>query len=99
MRTIKRWEIEDCGVDAPDYFRGRGTSFTSWDECCVGVGNSPQEAADDAAESLAQMDFEIPAALDSEIKALSEVSEIPENDGDDAAELYHYAAIYVKAKV
>lgn len=54
MKQIVEYEIEDIGVDNDQYFPGRGTTYSRWDEVSVGIGDNPAEALDDALDSLAQ---------------------------------------------
>jgi hypothetical protein len=51
---MSKFEIVDLGVQYSDYFRGFGVSFTEYANCTVGIGNTAQEAYDDAADSCAQ---------------------------------------------
>lgn len=50
VRTMKRYQIEDCGIDHAQYFPGRGVAYTDWSAAYVGAGNTPHEAAEDAIE-------------------------------------------------
>lgn len=56
MKTIMEYEITDHGVEHAQHFQGAGTSFTKWDDCSTGCGNSPGEALADALEMLSQSD-------------------------------------------
>ena len=80
-------EIEDIGVDYPDYFTGRGVSFTKWDDVFVGIGNSPWEACEDALEQAASAGW----AVDDIPNTLSEVSEIGERE-----DAHHFVAVYLE---
>ena len=55
-KRVAEFSVENHGVDNPQYFRGAGVAFTEWDECFVGIGNTPREALDDALEMAAQSD-------------------------------------------
>jgi hypothetical protein len=48
------YEIVDLGVESPDYFQGFGTSYTPFEHCTYGIGDTAEEAYDDALESVAQ---------------------------------------------
>jgi hypothetical protein len=48
------YEIVDLGVDTPDYFQGFGVSYTPFEHCTYGIGDTAEEAYDDALESVAQ---------------------------------------------
>ena len=55
IELIKQdFEIVDLGVDSPDYFQGFGTSYTPFEHCTYGIGDTAEEAYDDALESVAQ---------------------------------------------
>jgi hypothetical protein len=54
MSTKPDFEIVDLGVDSPDYFQGFGVSFTDFEHCTYGIGDTAEEAYDDALESVAQ---------------------------------------------
>ena len=56
MSTKQGFEIVDLGVDSPDYFQGFGTSFTPYEHCVVGIGDTASEAYQDALESVAQFE-------------------------------------------
>lgn len=58
MRKIGDFELVDHGVDGEQYFQGCGTSYTPFEHCATGCGDSAAEAVDDMLESVAQDDFE-----------------------------------------
>ena len=53
MQKIADYKIQDHGIESEQYFQGAGTSFTKFDTCSTGIGNSPAEALEDALEQLA----------------------------------------------
>jgi hypothetical protein len=57
------YEVCDLGIEHPSYFQGFGTAFTPFVNCCYGIGDSYNEALDDALEQAAQMDMN-PALLE-----------------------------------
>jgi len=59
MKTVKGCVVVDHGFDAEQYFQGCGASFTEFDECATGIGDTAREAFDDALESLAQNDWDV----------------------------------------
>lgn len=62
---IEDFEVIDHGVEHEQYFQGCGVSFTRWNECSTGCGNSGVEALEDALEQMATLGHEIPQeALD-----------------------------------
>lgn len=99
QKHIVDYELEDIGVEAPDYFQGRGVSHSNWDEVSVGVGDSYHAALRDAASQLWDSGIESgddkADELDTEIsKASKKVPKDISTEGD--SELLYYAAIYVK---
>ena len=50
---ITDFEIVDLGVHHPDYFQGFGTSFTKFEHSVYGIGDTAQEAYDDALDQMA----------------------------------------------
>jgi hypothetical protein len=64
------FQVVDHGIDGAQYFPGCGVSFTEFEHCVTGSGDTFAEAIDDALESMAQetsgVDFE---ALEKEIQA------------------------------
>jgi len=53
------YEITDYGIDNADSFQGHGTSFTRFEHCALGCGDSYGEALEDALDSAAQYGFDI----------------------------------------
>lgn len=53
MNKLK-FEIVDLGVHHPDYFNGFGSSFTSFEHCTYGIGDTTEEAYQQALDSAAQ---------------------------------------------
>lgn len=49
-----KFEIVDLGVQYPDYFQGFGTSFTQYEHSTYGIGDTAEEAYQDALDSAAQ---------------------------------------------
>jgi len=52
-KVPQEYEWEQIGLCNSDYFQGRGTAFTNWDDVYVGAGDNPAEAASDALEQAA----------------------------------------------
>ena len=57
-----KFEIVDLGVHRPDYFQGFGTSYTAFECSTYGIGDTAEEAYQDALDSAAQ--FSPWAAID-----------------------------------
>lgn len=53
--AIKAHKTEYCGIDAPDYFQGATCYGTTYDEVFTGIGETPQEAYQDACEGASEM--------------------------------------------
>lgn len=70
-KSILDWDIEDIGMEHPDYFQGRGVAMTDWDDVVVGVGDSARDAAEDALDQLSQIGNRIPDDLENEVKSLN----------------------------
>jgi hypothetical protein len=60
--SSEKFEIVDLGVWHPDYFNGFGVSFTKFEHGTYGIGDTAQEAYQDALDSAAQ--FSPWAAID-----------------------------------
>ena len=54
IKRIAAYKLEDIGIEHQQYFDGRSTAHTDWDEVYVGVGDNPAEAIDDALDNAAQ---------------------------------------------
>ena len=99
MKSIKKFELIDHGIEHEQYFRGCGLSFTEYDAIATGCGNNPAEAIDDALEGLAQQDWETEGMeariIEQELAGMSRIPTAPcvPNDADDC---YYYASIRVK---
>lgn len=72
------YSLENHGVENAQYWQGAGTSFSDWEECFTGIGDSPKEAAEDALEMAAQNGW----SVDDIENDLSGVSDIPEHTDD-----------------
>ena len=72
---IDEWELEDIGIEHPQYFQGRGVADQDFfDAVFVGVGEDYNDALSDALESLAQSEDVDSATLD-EIEKAEEISQ------------------------
>lgn len=94
MKPIIEYEIISHGIEHPDYFQGCGTSFTGFDLCVTGIGDTEREALEDAIGQLAEMDFDT-TCLDSKTDkydAIIRASE--ENDTEDAP--YWHVSVRVR---
>lgn len=53
-KVVVAYQIDELGVHLPDYFQGYGVSHTEYTDCATGIGDTPEEALEDALEMLAQ---------------------------------------------
>ena len=53
--AIKAHKTEYAGIDTSDYFQGATTHGTQYDEVFTGIGETPQDAYNDACEQAAEM--------------------------------------------
>lgn len=68
MRTVKEYSI-DWTADHEQYWQGHGVTFSHYEECATGCGNTLAEAIEDCLEGLAQQDILISDEQEKEIKA------------------------------
>jgi hypothetical protein len=59
MKSIEKFEIINHGVDHEQYFSGCGCAFTEYTNVATGIGDSANEAAEDALEMLAQNEWDV----------------------------------------
>ena len=101
-RMVTQWEVEDCGVQSSDYFQGRGTSGTEWEDVAVGIGVSPREAFSDALESLSQSGWDFSNAdMEKDRSKLSDKTPDELDDGGDEDSdnnSFCHVAVYVTDK-
>lgn len=93
-KSILEYEVVDHGVDYPSYFQGCGVSFTPFDVCYTGIGDSPAEALDDALDQAADT-YDVVSVTDK----LSEESDLAGclEDDDDCDEFpQHYVSIRIR---
>lgn len=85
VRRPKKYRVEDCGVEHPQYFSGRGVNLTEWEQVFVGAADTAHDAFEDALEQAALTGWDV-----SRVK--NRLSDISQNDEN----TYHYVAFYVK---
>lgn len=61
MKTVSDYEVIDHGFDSEQYFQGEGLAYTEFEDIGTGIGETAQEAFEDACESLAQNDWDTSA--------------------------------------
>lgn len=109
MKHITDFEIIRHGVEHSQYFQGCGTSFTDFDHVVTGIGDTEQEALDDAVESMAQCHSFADGELDRMISGCGEtwdtrdVSEVldieeSEEESDEPSECYWHVSIRYNAE-
>ena len=52
MKHIK-YEVHDLGIEYPDYFQGFCAAFSEYDDSVVGMGDTYNDALENATEQLA----------------------------------------------
>lgn len=81
------YEIWNHGVDHSQYFQGKGTSYTKWDEVYTGIGRSEKEALEDALEQAYSADIEfsknVEKELEKEIKNASDEDIVSEVENEE----------------
>lgn len=101
MKKVKEYEVIDHGFDAEQYFTGCGKAYTDFDAVQTGIGETAQEAFEDALDCLAQDDWDV-----SRIKGKSRLSRQTvrsyiksiglDYDAGDGEETHAYVSIRVK---
>ena len=93
---ITDFEIILHGVEHEQYFQGCGTSFTRWDECSTGCGDSEAAALEDALEQMASIGHEIPQqTLDKYFAEFGKSSEVAQAMADGN---YYYVSVRYKTE-
>lgn len=85
------YDIVDLGVDHPGYFQGFGTSFTRYAHSVYGVGDTAQDAYDDALEQMACM----PDSIVESMPAACPFSGSVDHSDDDGelCEIYYHVGV------
>lgn len=88
---MREWRVQDYrivfyGIDHEDYFQGHGISNSKWKDCACGIGNSNQEALNDALEQLAMSEWDV---QDLE-KNIRDSGRFPTDKPDCLDEYHHY---------
>jgi len=102
MKTVVEYEIVDHGFESSQYFQGYGIACTDFDDVATGIGETADEAWEDALDQLAQSDWDT-----SSIKGKSKLSRqtvrgylrsigIKFDPDGDGAETYYHLSIRVK---
>lgn len=68
MARVTEFRVRDHGEDGSQYFPGCGTSFTDFTECGTGMGDTGDEALEDALEQMAMNDHEITDEQEKDMK-------------------------------
>ena len=48
QKRVGDYSLEDIGIEHQQFFQGRGTAYSGWDNVYVGTGDNPNEAIGDA---------------------------------------------------
>lgn len=94
-KKVYEYEIVSLGVDHPDYFRGFGTAFTSFDDSFVGIGTDAKEAYEDAVDQAVSSGYEDefprrPRGINKRDKVPAEYLQDAESD------VYYYVGVRVR---
>ena len=94
-KKVYEYEIVSLGVDHPDYFRGFGTAFTSFDDSFVGMGTDAKEAYEDAVDQAVSSGYEDefprrPRGINKRDKVPAEYLQDAESDA------YYYVGVRVR---
>jgi hypothetical protein len=93
VKPITAFEILNHGCDHNQYFQGCGTSFTAYDACYTGAGDSPAAAYADAMEQVYQSGEYDGDKLPRHPRNLGIVSRAPVPPSD---EHYYYVSIRIR---
>jgi hypothetical protein len=84
MTKITSYRIVEHGIDHDQYFPGHGTTNTEYIECATGIGDTPQEALEDALEQLAMYDWDVESVDDTlEGETLQEALGLSDDEMED----------------
>ena len=96
-KLIAKYEIIDHGVNHSQYFSGCGISYTAFNDIATGIGDNPNEALQDALESLAQNDWDV-STITEELSKISEIAKVEDDEDGELSEdndCYHYVSVRV----
>ena len=89
MKTIKKYEIINHGIEHEQYFQGCGISCTEYEDIATGMSNNFTDALDDAADSLAQNDWDTKTIQELQMRSVN--AQIIKNP-----DIHYYVSIRVK---
>lgn len=93
-KFVAAYELEDIGIDHNQYFTGRGTSHTDWDDVYVGVGDNPLESIEDALDQAAMDGWPVDMISTAEFQDHPSVAE--EYPDDEEGSMQYYTAVYLR---
>lgn len=102
MKKIIDYQVVDHGIYHSQYFQGCGVSFTKYDHCVTGIGNSAHDALDDCLEKLTMMGYDIPESLNLEASSASNNDDVAQSYKDcneempEDCEMYYYVSVRIK---
>ena len=91
MKRIIKMKTICHGLHSDQEFQGCGVSFTEFDECVTGIGNTAYEAKEDALEQLACMDYNVEEIVNEEDNLFKHC--------DDESNLHMYVSLLIKTEV
>jgi hypothetical protein len=89
--TLKyEWVLH--GIDGEQYFPGCGVSWTEFDHCVTGIGDTEREAGDDALDQAAQQGLDVPAGVEDEVAEFAAGPEACECQDECECEMHWYVS-------
>jgi hypothetical protein len=70
---VSAWDLENCGVDSPQYFQGAGSD--GFDTFAIGIGMTLREAIEDALGVLAQDGVDVDAVENAVLASVDSLDE------------------------
>lgn len=95
MKPISEFEVVDHGIDYEQYFPGCGLSCTEYTDIATGIGDTPEEAIDDALEQLAMNDWDT-EGMEGRIEESSDAGMSRERVTAEDEDCHYYLSIRVK---
>lgn len=99
MQKVKEFQVDDMGIENSQYFQGYGVAFTSFSDCCYGIGDNPREALDDCLEQIASShdidaeDLEARIIAENDGRQYPETPSVSDEFGEDTEDLYYHVGV------
>lgn len=101
MKKITDYSVIDHGVENSQYFQGCGVAFTKFEDVSTGIGDTYDQALDNALDSLAQNDWDVEGIFDKEKNSSSKsVEDVikAEFNTEPNEDTYWYVSVRVKGE-